>query len=472
MKNIIKYAIVALAAIVLGACAREKFEPIEDLNLSRCLQPMNLNARVSASLGDVVTFSWDVTKDAEVYVLTVLNADGSTFLTEEVAPGSVPYQKKLDADKTYSFTVQAKAEHKGESKIAEYGKTFKTFAVKDNLYLKVSARTATGVSFTWSKEVADYEEVDRIDVYLPGSDEIVSSHALTAEEIAAATATVDGLDAAKEYVFTLMYLSASRGQVDAWTTPDVTGFTEVSTLAALQNAVKTEDAKILLKMEGSPYDIETMEIAAGFTLVGEESADGSKPVLQGELAFADTWAGSDLHFESLQFDGAPTALAPAGFGFAIQNKNGGTVDGKNIGNITYKNCVITNYSKGLIYEWGKAMVLGDVTYDSCDITKINADGSGGGDVFDIRGATTIKALSFVNNTITQGMRTFLRIDAGSIEKLVVNNNTFWNLNFVDNANNAGLFGLQIVPGETSFKNNLLLNMVEKATFGSANAKYP
>ena len=91
-----------------------------------------------------------------------------------------------------------------------------------------------------------------------------------------------------------------------------------------------------------------MEIGAGFTLVGEEAADGSKPVLQGEIQFADTWAGTNVYFEGVEFNGGPTATSPSGFGFAIQNKNGGTVDGKAIGNITYKNCVITGYSKGLM----------------------------------------------------------------------------------------------------------------------------
>ena len=324
--NKIKYAILALAAVVLGACVQEEFKPNEELNLSRCLQPMNLNARVSAALGDVVTFSWDVTKDAEEYVLTVLNADGSTFLSETVSPSSVPFQKKLDADKTYTFTVQATASGKGESKLAEYGKTFKTFAVKDNLFLKVTARTAASVAFAWSKDVADYQEVDRIDVSLPGADEVLASHALTADEIAAAAATVDGLDPAREYVFTLMFLSASRGQVDAWTTPDVSGLTSVASSEALVNALKTPGARILVKMEGSPYAIEALDIAGGFTLIGEESADGAKPVVQGEFHIADTWAaGNDLYFEGVELSGAPTAASPSGFGFAIQNKNGGTV---------------------------------------------------------------------------------------------------------------------------------------------------
>ena len=126
------------------------------------------------------------------------------------------------------------------------------------------------MSLAWSKEVADYAEVDRIEYGAPGADP-TGTHTLTAAEIAAAAATVDGLTASTEYVFTLYYLSAARGQVDAWTTPDVNGTTEVSTLDALLNAVKTPGAKILLKMEGSPYDIESLDISNGFTLLSTTS---------------------------------------------------------------------------------------------------------------------------------------------------------------------------------------------------------
>ena len=473
LKNIFKYAVcILLAGPLAFSCTEREIEIVDALNLARCLEPMNLEAKVSSTLGDVVTFSWDVAKDADYYELTVYTDEALTKkdFSEKVEPGNVPLVKKLVADKTYWFTVQAFNEKKEASHIAKSEKSFKTFAVKDNLFLKVTARDAGSVSLAWSKDVEDYTEVTRIDYWVTGMDG-VSSHDLGAEEIAAAAATVDGLKPSTEYTFALYYLSASRGQVDAWTTPDVSGFTEVSDLAALKNAVLTQGAKIRLMQAGSPYDIESMDISAGFTLVGEETADGTKPVLTGELQFADNWAGTDLHFESVEFNGGPTATSPSGFGFAIQNKNGGTVDGKAIGNLTYKNCVITNYSKGLIYEWGKTMVLGDVTYDGCEISKINADGTGGGDVFDIRANTTIGTLSFVGNTITQGMRTFLRIDAGTMEALVVENNTIRNLNFVDNTNNAGFFGLQIAPGSVSFKNNLFIHMVEKAVMGSANAKY-
>ncbi|MBQ1831375.1 MAG: DUF4957 domain-containing protein [Bacteroidales bacterium] len=467
------YAFATVAVLLgLGSCDTP-FNEITVLDLNRCLEPMNLAARVDPYAGDIVTFSWDVSKDAETYLLTVYTDAAMTqrYLTESVSPANVPYQKKLDADQTYYFTVQATASGKSDSKIAAYDKAIKTYAVKDNLYMKVAGRDANSVQLVWSNEVEDYLDVTHIEYGYPG-EEPMGAIQLTDTDKSQHSATVDGLAASTEYVITLYYLSAERGRVDVWTMADTEGFTTVSSLDALKNAILTPGAKISLTMEGSPYDIEALDIANGFTLVGVESADGAKPVLQGELHIADTWtSGNDLYFEGVEFNGNPTALSPSGFGFAIQNKNGGTVKGKQIGNLTYKNCVLTNYSKGLIYEWGNDMAFGDVIYDSCEISNINADGTGGGDVFDIRQATSVGKLAFVNNTIFQGMRTFVRFDAGSIGELVFENNTLYNLDFVDNANNAGVFGLQITPGSFSFKNNLFLGMTGKAVLASANAKY-
>ena len=69
--NKIRYAILALAALLAVSCVTKEFDEITELNLNRCLAPQGLNARVSASLGDVVTFTWDVGKDAEAYILRV-----------------------------------------------------------------------------------------------------------------------------------------------------------------------------------------------------------------------------------------------------------------------------------------------------------------------------------------------------------------------------------------------------------------
>jgi len=471
--------IALLGSLLLSGCTEKEFSEITDLNLGRCLQPMNLNARVSASQGDVVTFSWDVTKDAETYLFTVLDSDGSSYLSEEVAPGTVPFQRKLEADKSFTFTVQARAEGKGDSKLAEYGKVFKTFATKTNLYLKVADRTASSITLAWSKDVEDYTEVDRIEVCLPGAEEPLVTKTLGADEIAAASATVEGLSAGTEYVATLFFKSASRGQVNVWTAADVSGFTAVSTVDALKNAVKTAGAKILLKMEGSPYVIDALDIDAGFTLSGEDSADGTKPVVQGEFHIADTWAdGGSLIFENIEFSGAPSPNAASGFGFAIQNKNGGTKEGKDVKEISYTNCVIAHYTKGLFYEWSKAMKIGSLVYDSCEITDNNPDGTQGGDGIDIRYTSTIGKIAIVNNTISNGFRTFFRnypqstgSPAATITEVQMENNTVFNLCTVDATNNAGVIAFSEIPGSFSFKNNLFIGMSGKSKFGSDNANH-
>ena len=471
--RILKFVAAAFLAVTAASCVQAPFDEVTEMNLARCLTPMNLDARVNANLGDVVTFSWDVAKDAEVYLLTIYTDKGlsSVYASETLAPNEVPYTIKLDADATYYFTVVAQNEAKKDSKVATYDSAIKTYAVKDNLFMKLLDRSDQNITVGWSKEVADYTDVDRVVYRRPGDEATEATHTLSEAEIESAFALIEGLQPGQEYEFILYYKSASRGQINAWTLASTEGMTEVESLEGLKNAILTPGVNIYLKLLGSPYDIEALDVSTGFSITGQLSVDGEMPVLTGELHIADNWNGDGLYFENVTFDGGPTALAPSGFGFALQNKNGGTVKGKNIGNVTYLNCVITNYTKGLIYEWGNDMVMGDVTYSHCDITNINADGTVGGDVFDIRQATTIGSLTFEHNTIAQGMRTFIRQDAGSLGALNFNNNTLYNLCFVDNANNAGIFGLQIVPGEFSFRNNLFLDMTGKATLESANVKY-
>ena len=471
--NILKFVAAAFLAVTAASCAKAPFDEVTELNLSRCLTPMNLEARVNANLGDVVTFSWDVAKDADVYLLNIYTdkAFSNLYTSQTLSPSEVPYTIKLDADATYYFTVVAQKEGKADSKVAAYDSAIKTYAVKDNLFLKLLDRSEQNVTVGWSKEVADYTDVDRVVYRRPGDEATESTHTLSASEIESAFALIEGLQPGQEYEFILFYKSASRGQINAWTLASTEGMTEVESLDGLKNAILTPGVNIYLKLAGSPYDIEALDISTGFSITGQLSVDGEMPVLTGELHIADNWNGNGLYFENVTFDGGPTALAPSGFGFAIQNKNGGTVKGKDIGNLTYINCVITNYTKGLIYEWGNDMKLGDVTYSHCDITNINVDGTVGGDVFDIRQATSIASLTFEHNTIAQGMRTFIRQDAGSLGALHFINNTLYNLCFVDNANNAGIFGLQVVPGEFIFRNNLFLGMTGKATLESANVKY-
>ncbi len=478
MKTLNRLFVIVSAVLALGcvtSCVDDEIIDVTEISLARCFTPMNLDAKVNSTLGDVVAFKWDVTSDAQLYKLVIGEDENFSgeIIEKDINPSEVPYTIKLTADRTYWFKVMATNENKDDSKWAVYEKSIKTFAVKDPLFLKVASRDADAIGLAWSKDVADYTDATHI-IYGPvGCEEDeLQRYDLSAAEIEAAEAGINGLTPSTDYVFTLYYLSASRGEVNVWTAPDMTGLTEVGTVAALRQAL-IDGAKIKLLMSGSPYNIKDVEtsgqisVSKSVEIYGEGGADGSKPVIIGEIHFADTWEdGSHAYFEDVQFDGQKGT-----YGFPIQKLNGGTAANIVLESLVYRNCIITGYSKGLIYEWSKTMEIGELTWDACEISNINSDGTAGGDVIDLRGASKIDALNITGSTITQGMRTFIRIDAATIGDVRIENNTLWNLCFVDNTNNAGLIGIQVDVNSFSLKNNLFIGMPAKSALGSANTKY-
>ena len=458
----------AVLAIGSAASCSNPLDKIDSVSLSRCLQPLNLSAKVSQ--GQNVTFGWDVAKDAESYTLEIYNDEAlsNCEISQSIEPSDVPYTVTLDVDKSYWFRVQAHSSLRDDSKWADYGKAIKTYAVKPNLYMELAGREATSISLTWKAD----PEVDRIEYGAPGAEEM-SVYQLSAEEIAAGKATVTGLTPSTEYDLVLYYSSANRGEVVAWTMPDPSGLVAVSTSEALAQQIK-DGANILLKMEGSPYSISSdtdiakgLDLPKGFKLYGEGAADGSRPVVNGCLNIIDTFDGKDIHIEGISLNGVESKC-----GFVIQHKEGSAADGVKVASIVFRNCEMSNYSKGLFYEWGKTLEIGTYGLESCYIHDINADGAAGGDGLDIRKATKIENLNIVNNTISNGFRTFLRIDTDPvIGNIRFENNTLMNLCFVDNTNNGGIIAIQTAPASMTLKKNLFLNMGEKAALTRDNAKY-
>ena len=482
MKKIIKLALAIASASALAVGCSNVFEEETDIVLTRCLQPTELSAKVVASKGNDVIFSWNVGKDADKYTLELYSDKdlSELYSTTELSPEQVPFTMTVEADATYYYRVQASSQTRGESNWAIYTddsnnpKAIKTFAVKDNLYLKITDRASQSLSLSWSKEVADYKEVTEIVYGQSGAAEDELHHyTLTEEDIENASATITDLTPSTEYVVSLYYLSANRGELVAWTLPSKDGLTEVSTSAALEQAIK-DGANISLSMDGSPYTVSASALEAGvatskgFKIYGVGAADGSRPEIIGTISILSDFNGGDILLEGVKFNGSDGTC-----GFAIQrNNDAGIADPIAVNSIVYKNCEITGYSKGIFYEWGKTLDIGEFLYENTIIHDVNADGSGGGDGFDLRNATVIDKLSFTNCTIYNGFRTFLRIDSpATIGELEFNNNTVMNLCFVDNTNNGGIFGLQSKPSSFSIKSNLFLGLVEKATLTAANTKY-
>ena len=464
--RIIPALLAAALTFGMAASCSDNFEEVTDISLTRCLQPLNLSAKVSQ--GQNVTFGWDVSKDAESYLLEIYSDEAMTepVFTEEIDPANVPVTKCLDVDMEYWFRVQSRNSRKDDSKWAVYAKSIKTFAVKSNLYMELAGRDANSISLAWTPD----PEVDRIEYCVNGAEE-TQTYELSAEDIAAGKASITGLTPSTEYDLVLYFSSANRGEVVAWTMPDPTGLTVVTTSAALAQGI-TDGANMLLKMEGSPYTIgadlaKGLDASKGFKIYGEGSPDGAMPVIFGCLNITDSFDGGDIYIEGVVCNGSEQTC-----GFLIQHKEGSAADGIAVNSIVYKNCEICAYSKGLLYEWGKTLKIGELRFDSCYIHDVNADGTVGGDGIDLRQASEIAKLSIVNNTIANGFRTFLRIDANPvIGDVVFENNTLMNLSFVDNTNNGGIIAFQTTPASFSFKKNLFLNMPEKSTLTRENTKY-
>ena len=454
-KNIIKTVLAALASAALFAgCAREEFVENTELTLKRCLEPQNLSARVDAATGDNVTFGWDVNKDAGEFELSVYTDEEMTVLEKiwTLSPSEVPFTVRLTADQKYWFTVRAyKVDKDGvkvestSSNLAVYDGNVKTYAVKDNLFLEVTGRSETSVSLSWSKEVADFEEVTEISA-VPVKGGKTVKYTLSDADRKAAAATVPGLEASTEYQITLFYMSASRGTVDTFTKAAKGNAIVISTSDELKTAFLT-GGEYYLSYSEEGYSMGTAKPVAGISIVGELSSDGSKPVVSGKIELTADLAtqGDDLHFENIKFDGAAGSRI-------VEHTGGSPVVGK----VEFVNCEITNFMSGFFYGNNDNVVkIGTLKFDSCEMYGIPGSG---GDAVDIRKTTEIDEIAFVNNTISDGIRTLFRIDASDAIKIGhidFENNTVKNVSTMDDGNNRGIFAVRVAH-EMTLKNNLFL----------------
>jgi hypothetical protein len=454
-KTILKVSLAALLGLtVLSGCVNKEWDEITELNLARCLVPGNLTARVDASAGDVVTFGWDVNKDAGGYELAVYKDEAMTQLENSWAlePGEVPYTTRLTADQKYWFTVQAyRVNADGvkvpgtESKLSVYDGSIKTYAVKDNLFLEVKGRTTNSVTLSWSNEVSDYDEVTEFAAVPVKGGETVRKEISSAEAIAAAAA-VEGLDPSTEYQITLFYMSASRGTVDVWTKAEQGSAVTITTSEELKTAVNS-GGNYYLPYNEEGYSMGTAKPAGDLTLIGELGPDGSKPVVTGkvELTADLTEANARLYFENIKFDGTA--------GSRIVEHTGGSPV---LESIIFVNCEITNFLAGFFYgNNDNVLKIGTFKFDSCDMYGIIGSG---GDAVDIRKTTEIDEIAFVNNTMYDGIRTLFRIDASDAIKIGhidFENNTVKNIATIDDGNNRGIFAVR-VPHDMTLTNNLFL----------------
>ena len=338
MKTIsrIFWAAASAAMLLLSAsCTKEAFKENTEIDLARCLKPTELKASVSSIDGVTVTLRWNPGKDADTYNLVIASDKNFEEVVDElvVSPDDVPFKKAFEADETYYFKVRANNPEKDSSLWAVYSdddgnpKSFKTYAVKNPLYLEVAERQSTAVVLNWDATIEDAADVDNIYYGPVGADiDGLQIYALDQAEKELGIVTIDGLEPSTQYGFTIYFKTATRGAVSAWTLPDLTGVTTVSTDAALIQGIK-DGAAIALTMEGSPYTIceelgTGLDAPNGVKIYGVGDGADTLPVIYGAINVPDTAVETaEYIFEGVEFNGN----AEKG-GFVFQRTNGSAAD--------------------------------------------------------------------------------------------------------------------------------------------------
>ena len=475
MKKILKSIICVIGASLLFSACEQSVELIDEIDYTRVLTPTKFEAEVVPATGTDVVLTWQKIKNAESYELEVYEQkDDSKEVSAEntgtlvnmfsVAADEIPYTVYgLEVDKSFYARVRGVSSTIKASNWAYLEKTFSTSAVRSSLNPVVTARTQNSITIAWdaADDKTDLTSVLVEPVVLKDGDEAETRITLLPDDISTASRTVEGLQAGREYRFTLLFGKAGkRGSVTANTRPNIDGTpTVISSAAALLAAIDNQAGNILLQLEydEAGYDITSVypdvtkkfaTIVGDVAIYGNSTEDGKKPVVSGLVLDLAT-GSTKLHIEDVVLDGAGT-------GATVENLSAA------MSAIEIVNCEITNYAKGLYSVATAASTASVASYliDGCYVHDINADGSQLGDFIDVRaganGNFTVK-----NSTFYACARTFFRIsDNAKAGNVLAENCTF---NYVtatpSSSNNAGIFAVRVVTGANSVKavKNVFLN---------------
>ena len=494
---------VALSALATG-CVEEVPEVIEELELANVLTPSSTSAVVDASTGTTVNFTWTNSNAAnyhlEVYAFDLDAAPASAAeITDDVLAGMTPvvdtdvapsesgsstsYRAEgLEPEMSYYARVCAQssadpdAKTAGDSKWAVFPYPIDTYSVMDQLpSFSVKERTSTSISVQWTVEDGDEYGVNQLRVS-PHPTDAAQAFLQVPVESGAVEATVEGLNPSEKYTVALHYNSANRGQMFVWTTPDWTGVAEAADTATLkqflrdagQNEDPSSPLRIKLTNREVPYDLGTVDVLGPVEILGEQSVDGASPVVIGKLKLLP--AQTDYKYSAT--DGTPSTI-PATVGATYLRVEAIEFDGDSYAqekplqvdgdfpaesplSIYVVNCDIHGYKHGIFYDNSKVATYTTITIENSMISDILGDG---GDGFDIRAESTVNNVTMRNNTLSNGMRSFIRIDKGTLGSLVFENNTVNNICSFDNSNNKGLFNIRAtLSGAFQIKKNLFLNL--------------
>lgn len=500
ISSIFTTAICALGLVCLAGCVEQIPPVIDDLELSSALTPSEAYATVSATDGNTVTFTWTNSNAATEYQLQIyrFESDEETRpaleeITEELLAEMVPEEVtvspsesgtstsvsvELEREFSYYARVRARNPELNPSRWAVFPYPIDTYSVMDPVEaVNLVERTSNSITVSWTLAADDTDGITEIRVS-PNPDNSDEAYKVYPVEAGATQCVVDHLKPSTRYTVAVHYKSANRGEVKAWTRPELGSAISVSDTGAFRQALReAADAESPIQISvayngGVPYDMGKMDVVGPVEVYGEQTLDGASPVVLGYFEMAvpgttynytdctdpqnpvpgsveDILGATLLKVEALSLDGN-------GYEYGSLISFGAAFPAESVVEVSVKNNEITGYQKGLfsIDNASKTVNFGEIRFESNIVSDIQGSG---GDGFDIRSENSIRSIVFRNNTITDGMRTFFRLDAGTIGSFEFSHNTVNNLCF-GTSNNDGLFKVVATVTDAFFlKDNLFLN---------------
>jgi len=413
MKNIInKYIIVLLGGLltfVVNGCEDDIDEVITEINTVRPFAPVGLEARVRNQID--LELSWNTNADIDEYIIEIFQDSllfaGDPIISDVVddipTQGTITYTQSLAGDTRYSARVKAITAGEPESKWA----TVTERTNPEQIFLvgsEIAEDTYATVYWMADKEVSSF-------LIVPGN--IIRP--ISPAEKAAGEAIIEGLTGATDYTVTIFNGTNNRGTT-TFSTIKQADLTPLDDLVAVIDAAAEGDTLVLAP---GTYNMGDYTLTKSIALEGQKLTDISMVIgrFQCDMAIA-SFSAKNIHF-----NGDNNAFSQ------FFNAAAATCD---VGAIQIEGCEISGYSNNIIYN-NSGGTYGDIIITNSYIHEIEG---GGGDGFDFRGGV-VGSLTVENTTITNGVRTLLRMQVPS--DVVFRNCTFYRVCIVASSNNRGFF---------------------------------
>jgi len=448
MKHNKIFLVLGLATTVLASCS-DPMDEITELKLDRNLSPVGIEAK---GVGETsARLQWTATEGATSYEIEVFADDSLTFEGTPAKTMSVTTNEARLTDLVYDtkYSARIKALTEGQpNRDSKWAKVFfRTSAQQIFNSIKEEQIADRSVILTWPEgEAATKIVVTAVEAKTSFTRE------LTADEVAAGKAVVEGLQPETKYSFVLYNGEKKRGTREATTIADLNGAILVHAGDDIKAIVAEAPEGATLALYGGTHLIEGAEdVVAGALVVNKNLTikgiyPTNIPTINGRFQIEE---GASLSLSQLILDGTGTS-GDQTFNFKTADVTYGALDVQNV--------EIMNFTKGVFYA-NVAATIEAITFNNCLIHDVICEG---GDLFDCR-KSYIKALSFTNTTIYHcaTTRDFIRMDdaSGSFTDatpvITVDHCTIDNC--CNEAANKRLLYVRFVGNTISWSNNLVTN---------------